>query len=215
AVRVKTKHFPIARLDSRGRPHSLSCRYLSCALHALKILNSPERANEVNGGCTMRKLLSLLLLGGLVWSLSLPARAAGPENTGDSLPRDPSPSIGWPDTAPRIKVRFTKRGGIAGFRFEARIDSKVLSAEDARQLRKLIDSAHFFELPATFPDSGIRDGFGYAITIEANGRCHRVNVDEGSVPEKLFPLIDWLSKRAQMRPPRGSTPITGAEQTPS
>jgi hypothetical protein len=159
----------------------------------------------------MRKLLSLLLLGGLVWSLALPARAAGPETTGESLIRDTSPSIAVPDTAARIKVRFTKSGGIAGFRFEARIDSKVLSAEDARQLRKLIDSAHFFDLPATFPDSGIRDGFGYAITVEVNGRCHTVTVDEGSVPDKLSPLIEWLSKRAEMRHPGGSNPITGAE----
>jgi len=159
----------------------------------------------------MRKLLSLLLLGGLVWSLALPARAAGPEPTGEWLVRDTSPSIAVPDTAPRIKVRFTKSGGIAGFRFEARIDSKVLSAEDARQLRKLIDSAHFFELPATFPDSGILDGFGYTITVEVNGRCHRVTVDDGSVPEKLSPLIDWLSERAEMRHPGGSNPITGAE----
>ncbi len=153
----------------------------------------------------MRKLLSLLLLGGLVWSLSLPAHAAT-SGTGESVVRDASPSIAVPDTAARIKVRFAKSGGIAGFRFEARIDSNDLSADDARQLRKLIDSSRFFELPATFPHSGICDGFGYTITVEVNGRCHTVTVDDGSVPDRLSPLIEWLSKRAELRQPRRLEP---------
>jgi hypothetical protein len=91
----------------------------------------------------------------------------------------------------RIKLRIVKGGGIAGFRFESRIDSDKLTPEQARELRKLIDAAHFFELPAQFPDSGVRDGFGYHITVEVGGKKHSVNVDESLVPKDLLPLINW------------------------
>src|SRR5437899_2241855 len=108
----------------------------------------------------MRKLLSLLMLGGLLWSLALPAHAAGP---------NPIATCPLHKAAGPIKIDFVKAGGIAGMRFKAQIDSKNLSPEETRQLRKLIEEANFFKLPATFPDSGIRDGFGYSLTIEMDG----------------------------------------------
>src|SRR5437762_571478 len=107
----------------------------------------------------MRMLLSSLVLGALVCGPALPARVAA-----------------CPPA--RIKVRAVKSGGIAGLRFETNTDSADLAAEQARKLRRLIDAARFFELPATFPDSGVRDDFDYTITVEIGGREHTVSADE-------------------------------------
>jgi hypothetical protein len=99
-----------------------------------------------------------------------------------------------------VRVVFTKSGGIAGRHWTTTADSSALSAEDARKLRQLIADARFFDLPERFPPTEVRDGFGYSITVEMDGKRHTVDVSEEQVPARLQPLVDWLSARAVFRP---------------
>jgi hypothetical protein len=95
-----------------------------------------------------------------------------------------------------IQIEFTKSGGIAGFRWKTTMNSNNLSTEDARKLRQLIADARFFKLPTENGETQVRDGFGYSITVEMDGKRHTVQVFDDTAPADLWPLLHWLSDRA-------------------
>jgi hypothetical protein len=80
-----------------------------------------------------------------------------------------------------MEVHFERSGGFAGRTISATIREPI-----AEELKRLIDAARFFELPqrGTTRVRGA-DRFQYAITVS-----------EGTIPESLQPLIDYLSKAA-------------------
>src|SRR5262249_22623156 len=86
----------------------------------------------------------------------------------------------------RMKITFERSGGVGGFRLSAEVDTdskqlifgatrsaKTLSADEVRDLEKIVKAADFFSLPdVSFPRGKSSDPFQYVITIES-GRQRR------------------------------------------
>jgi len=95
-------------------------------------------------------------------------------------------------------IHFERSGGFSGISLAVDIDADTLSPDEASQLRELVASAGFFDLPAETLDSmpGV-DQFSYNVTIESGGQRHTVHATEGAAPESLQRLIDWLNRVAR------------------
>jgi hypothetical protein len=92
-----------------------------------------------------------------------------------------------------MKIKFERSGGFAGLRLAQTVDSAALAPEDAKKLQQLVQAARFATLPPSFttsrPDP---DRFRFLLTVEAEGKAHTVEVDEGAIPASLQALIKWL-----------------------
>jgi hypothetical protein len=122
-------------------------------------------------------------------------------DVGESL----KPLVDWLTARARkaVTVEFTKSGGEAGRRWAGTFNSAALKEKDAKQLRKLIADARFFDLPEKLTDTCGRDLFGYTIAVEQDGKQHTVEVYDDTMPDGLRPLIDWLAERAALDRPAG------------
>jgi hypothetical protein len=96
-----------------------------------------------------------------------------------------------------IHIEFNSEGGFAfipKLHQLAIVDSNALSEEQVKKLQSLIEEANFFELPENNPasSSGAADYQQYMISIEKEGRRHRVNftdlVDNPALKE-LFAFL--------------------------
>lgn len=97
-----------------------------------------------------------------------------------------------------MKIDFTRSGGFAGMRTAARIDTDTLPSTEADRLRRLVEEAGFFGLPATLKSSAPGgDRFQYRIVAEEGEKRKEVFADEGAVPETLRPLLDYLTDWAR------------------
>jgi len=93
-----------------------------------------------------------------------------------------------------MQIQFERSGGFAGMRFAATIDTDSLSAEQAEELRKLVNEAQFFELPGSLTSpSPAADQFQYKLTVEDEGRRHTVETTDGAAPGSLRPLLRRLT----------------------
>lgn len=95
------------------------------------------------------------------------------------------------------RVRFERSGGVAGMPTTSTIDSKSLPEEERKRLRNLIDRAGFFGLPEEIVGAPRPDEFRYSITVEIDGKQHRVRTTDTAAPEQLKPLIEWLNEVAR------------------
>lgn len=96
-----------------------------------------------------------------------------------------------------MEIEFVRSGGFAGIRLAASIDSERLATQQAARLDKLVDEAEFFELPTRLvPDIAVPDAFQYDLEIRAAQRRHAIMVVDGSVPDRLRPLLDYLTTLA-------------------
>lgn len=132
----------------------------------------------------MRKLLSLLLLsfvGGLLLPAEgLPAQAAG----GDLIKVRP------------IRVSYQKSAGVPDFRpLDIILDSGHLTLADIEQLRRIVKEIDFFErrstlskVPLNIPDPPAR----YSLSVEMDGRKHKVEWDAFKERKDLQPLVQWV-----------------------
>ena len=93
-----------------------------------------------------------------------------------------------------MKIAFERTGGFAGMRVSKTIDSRSLPQQEQEQLKKMVDDAGFFELPpAQSGAPGGADRFQYKISVEADGREKSVTIGEAAIPDRLRPLVDYLS----------------------
>jgi hypothetical protein len=99
-----------------------------------------------------------------------------------------------------MRINFERTGGFAGTRMATVADTSTLPPEQANQLRRLVEAADFFHLPATItsPTSGA-DRFQYRLAVEENGVQHTVTVSERALPAPLRPLIEWLVAAARQK----------------
>ncbi len=97
-------------------------------------------------------------------------------------------------------IEFERTGGFAGMRIATRVDTTALPDDEAASLDSLVKDAGFFDLPARIasPAPGA-DRFQYALTVEAKGRRHTVQVGEAALPDALRPLVDKLTALARRR----------------
>jgi hypothetical protein len=91
-----------------------------------------------------------------------------------------------------MHVKIQRTGGFAGITTTKSLDAANLSAPEIDRLERMIESAHFFELPALIPSTPQPDRFEYRITVERNGKKHSVTAAEPALPAELKPLVDWL-----------------------
>ncbi len=103
-------------------------------------------------------------------------------------------------TGDSFYVAFERSGGFAGMVIATEINSDTLKADDAKNLKSLIDSSGFLnEEEDDDLSSPMADRFVYKITIEANGKKKTVEISEVEVMPQMRPLIDELTRRAKRR----------------
>lgn len=72
--------------------------------------------------------------------------------------------------------------------------------DEAEQLTNLVQQSGFYELPAVIRSTGPgADQFQYQITVDSDRGTHSVQVDEGAVPTRLQPVLDWLKNSARAK----------------
>ncbi|GHO86499.1 protealysin inhibitor emfourin [Dictyobacter formicarum] len=99
----------------------------------------------------------------------------------------------------RIQVRI--EGGFAqlpGLSTPRTLDSATLSAQNANEMRQLVQAANFFELPAV-QDKPARgaDYRTYHITVEDNGRSHTLQVSDPIRDPQLQALLSFVQRHIQ------------------
>jgi hypothetical protein len=97
-----------------------------------------------------------------------------------------------------MRISFKRSGGFAGLPGQNQsleIDSEQLPQPKAKELERLVEETRPFDHPSEHAsDSKTRDGFQYDLTLDAGDRTHSIKVADGAVPDKLQPLIEWLSQ---------------------
>ncbi|MEP7289221.1 MAG: protealysin inhibitor emfourin [Chloroflexota bacterium] len=96
-----------------------------------------------------------------------------------------------------MRLTFERSGGFAGMRLTASVDTDTLPAEEAAALNREVAVAHVFDLPAVLNAPSGADQFSYTLTVEANGKQHTIEANEGGVPETLRPLLQHLTSLAR------------------
>jgi hypothetical protein len=97
-----------------------------------------------------------------------------------------------------MRIIFERTGGFMGRKVSLDVHLKDLPTPQAESLQQLIDQSDFLELKDSVPDSdSARDGFQYRITVEAEIIHHSVETTEFTMPAKLRPLIDELTRLAR------------------
>jgi hypothetical protein len=101
-----------------------------------------------------------------------------------------------------MKIYFNASGGFMGGRSVVNLDTNFLPSDEALQLRNLINSSNFFELPSKSlpPPKGAADYVQYRITIESDDgrKSHTVETNDYVVNAnpKIAKLIDFLEGKA-------------------
>lgn len=100
-----------------------------------------------------------------------------------------------------MRIEFSTEGGVAyfpGLSQPVTIDSEALSQQEGTELRRLVEAAHFFELPAKVgsPRPGAADYRQFNVTIEEGQWRHSVHATEPIEDADLRRLVTFLSARA-------------------
>lgn len=99
-----------------------------------------------------------------------------------------------------MNIHFERSGGFAGLRATQDVDSTDLSPQERSELDRLVEAAHFFDLPADVRAAKPgADRFQYKLTMKDGSREHTVGIDEAATPESLRPLLRWLTSRLSKR----------------
>jgi hypothetical protein len=99
-----------------------------------------------------------------------------------------------------MNIHFERSGGFAGLRLSHDLDSAELSPDDGKELDRLVEAAHPFDLPGVIRAANPgADRFQYKLTLKAGPREHTVAVDEAAVPDSLRPLLNWLMEKVRKR----------------
>ena len=92
------------------------------------------------------------------------------------------------------KITFDRSGGIVSRAFHYSVDLDSLSSDAAKKnLERLIEEAHFFEIPENLLASSTPDEFQYRITIANEHATHTVRASDTTMPRSLVPLVKELT----------------------
>ncbi len=98
------------------------------------------------------------------------------------------------------RIKFERTGGFAGIRFAADFELDDLPKDQAHQILELLDEMDFDELPEQIPGKQqVADGFTYSITVVTEKRQQTVTTSDTSVPHKMEPLLEILTKIAKQQ----------------
>jgi hypothetical protein len=99
-----------------------------------------------------------------------------------------------------MRVQFEKDGGFAyfpGLYKTVTIDTDELSAEEANEIERLIEAAHFFDLPAAAPPPrGAADYFQYTISVATPERHYTVRLTDPIRDPNAQALVNYLNEKA-------------------
>ncbi len=100
-----------------------------------------------------------------------------------------------------MHVQFKIEGGIAffpGLSKPRNVDSDKLSPQDASELARLVEAAHFFDLPGQVGKAppGAADYRQYIVTIADGKRNHTVRVIEPVEDTNLQAMLNFIQSHA-------------------
>lgn len=99
-----------------------------------------------------------------------------------------------------MRIQFEKDGGFAyfpGLYKPVIIDTDELSAEEAKEMKRLIEAACFFDLPASSPPPrGAADYFQYTISVSTPARHHTVRLTDPISDSNVQDLVHYLNEKA-------------------
>ncbi len=99
------------------------------------------------------------------------------------------------------KITFERSGGQISQPVNLDVDLSTLPDAESQGLQNLITMSDFFEIPENLTSSSTApDEFKYTITVEANRSHHTVHTSDTTAPENLRPLIEELSRLANIKP---------------
>jgi emfourin len=98
-----------------------------------------------------------------------------------------------------MKIRFECSGGLAGIHTSVELDSISMSSEELKQIRELIKSSNFFNLPPESlpPKRGSADYLNYKVTIETEEAKHTIHTNDITMPTEIEPLINFLQEKSR------------------
>lgn len=101
------------------------------------------------------------------------------------------------------RIIFEQTGGIMGRRVSLSLNLDDLPQAEAKSLKKLLDEADVFSLADSPAPDSARDVIHYLIRIEADDGTHTLRTTDASMPDRLRPLVQELSRlaRQQQRKP--------------
>ncbi len=102
-----------------------------------------------------------------------------------------------------MKVHFRQSGGFAGVIQGCEFDTEDLRVEEAKRLEALVKQVPW-DLPvgAGRAQTGARDITRYELVVETERGERHLTLDDLSVPEKVWPLLEFLLERSSPRKPR-------------
>jgi len=96
-----------------------------------------------------------------------------------------------------MKVTFQQSGGITGLTRRIELDTATLPAKEAKALQKAVADSDLVEAPAA-PAGRARDLMQYEIRVEKDdGAAVTVRLNDSTVTEQIYPLIQFLMDRAK------------------
>jgi hypothetical protein len=99
-----------------------------------------------------------------------------------------------------MRISFKRSGGFAGLTLAADLDTASLPLNEAHKVQRMVEEAGFFDLPASIPAPAQgADAFQYVVTVEDEGKRHTVRTNDLTVPDALWPLLEYLTKTARTK----------------
>jgi emfourin len=92
-------------------------------------------------------------------------------------------------------ITFERSGGVVGNEIDFDLDLESLPENEAKHIKKLIDNADFFNIPANIGMSATPDEFLYKITVDDGDAYHSVRTTDTTMPSSLLPLVREMTMR--------------------
>ena len=100
-----------------------------------------------------------------------------------------------------MRIEFERSGGFMGLRQTLELDTDEMEPNEANEIRRMIESADFFELPEELSGSDRTvDQYHYRLTVEYTQEYrHTIVLSDSDAPEDLQPLLRRLNLLARTR----------------
>jgi hypothetical protein len=98
-----------------------------------------------------------------------------------------------------MRILFERSGGVMGRRVSLSLNLDDMPPAETETLRKLLDEADVFSLADSPASDSARDVIHYLIRVEADDASHSIRTSDTSMPDRLLPLVQELSRLARQQ----------------
>jgi len=98
-----------------------------------------------------------------------------------------------------MRIHFERTGGFMGRKLTIDLDSADLPEEEQESLRKILEEANFFDLPADLATQRVPDEYQYDITITTETITHSVRASDTASPPSLRALIQYMDLQSRKK----------------